>query len=80
MAFPAHSQHILEYWLDESMACHWKKDRLVPLKLEREHLLRDIQSYRSLGAADFTCFATWLNGDYCALYGPTDSLFRNMSF
>ena len=75
MAFPGHSQHILEYWLDESMACHWKKDRLVPLQMKREYFTRDIGSYRSLGATDFTCFATWLSGNYCSLYGPTDSLF-----
>ena len=78
MAFPGHSLHILEYWLDESMACRWKKDRLVPLRMEREHFTRDIQTYRSLGAADFTCFATWLNGNYCTLYGPADSLFTNI--
>ena len=75
MAFPGHTQHILEYWLDESMACRWKKDRLVPLQMKREHYTRDIASYRALGAADFSCFATWLSGSYHALYGPADSLF-----
>ena len=75
LSFPGHSQHILEYWLDESMQSRWHKDALVPLAFEPAQCTRDLALYRSLGARDFTTFATWLNGNYVREYGPTDALF-----
>jgi len=75
MAFPAHTQHILEYWLDESMFSQWKKDSPVLLPFKEDEALRDIAIYRGLGATDFTCFATWLGARYCREFGATDSLF-----
>ena len=74
-AFPCHSQHILEYWLDESMYSHWHRDSLVALPFESSQCHRDLALYRSLGAADMTCFATWLNADYQNQYGPADGIF-----
>lgn len=76
LAFPAYSQHILEYWLDESMNSHWKKAALQPLAFDPARCARDVALYRSLGAASITNFATWLNADYVARYGATDPLFR----
>lgn len=76
MAFPAHSQHILEYWLDESMFSRWKKGQPVPLPFETSQASRDIDCYRRHGAADVTCFATWLNGLYISRFGSTDDIFR----
>lgn len=75
LAFPAYSQHILEYWLDESMFSRWKRDSLVPNPFKSAECARDIVTYRSMGAADLTCFATWLYRDYIDIYGSTDSLF-----
>ena len=75
LAFPGYTQHILEYWLDESMQSRWHKDALVPLAFESAQCARDLALYRSLGARDFTTFATWLNGNYVQQYGPTDALF-----
>lgn len=75
LAFPAFSQHILEYWLDESMQAKWKRNALVPLVYDLEDGTRDVQHYRELGAASITCFATWLNGLYIKLFGNTDSIF-----
>lgn len=74
-AFPAYSQHILEYWLDESMYSNWKRDMLVPNPFKADECARDVCTYRSFGAADICCFATWLYGDYIAEYGSTDGLF-----
>lgn len=76
LAFPAGTQHILEYWLDESMNSKWKKAALQPLAFDPEQVARDVAQYRSLGAASITNFATWLNADYVAQYGATDALFR----
>lgn len=75
LAFPAYSQHILEYWLDESMQARWKRDKLVPLQFNSSDCARDIRNYRKHGAASTTCFATWLNGLYIELYGNTDLIF-----
>ena len=74
-AFPPATQHILEYWLDESMNSRWKKDALQPLAFDPARCARDVALYRSLGAASITNFATWLNADYIARYGSTDPLF-----
>ena len=75
LAFPPHSQHILEYWLDESMNSRWKKAALQPLSFDPAQCERDVALYRELGAASITNFATWLNADYIARYGATDALF-----
>jgi len=75
LAFPGHSAHILEYWLDESMSARWHKDNLVPLVFKEDECARDIEMYRSLGATDITCFATWLNGSYISQFGSTDGIF-----
>jgi len=77
MTFPAHTQHILEYWLDESMFSRWKKTQPVLLPFKQEQAERDIAQYRELGAADFTCFATWLNARYSREFGSTDGIFRS---
>jgi len=77
MAFPSHTQHILEYWLDESMFSHWKKNNPVPVPFKQEQAERDINHYRESGAADFTCFATWLNARYIQEFGSTDALFNS---
>jgi hypothetical protein len=76
LAFPAYTQHILEYWLDESMNSRWKKAELKELAFDPAQCARDVALYRSLGAASVTQFATWLNGDYVRQYGVTDELFR----
>ena len=76
LAFPACSQHILEYWLDESMFSGWKRDRLVPMPFKEEECARDIWDYRRLGSSDMTTFATWLYGDYIEKYGSTDRYFK----
>ena len=75
LAFPGQSQHILEYWLDESMQARWHKDALVPLAFESAQCTRDLALYREQGGRDFTTFATWLNGSYVRQYGPADALF-----
>lgn len=74
--FPPLTTHILEYWLDESMFCGWKKDSLVPLPFHKEDCRRDIALYRSFGIKSITCFATWLNAAYVSRFGPADDAFK----
>ncbi len=75
LAFPAYSQHILEYWLDESMFSQWKPNELVPLPDNSVQCAEDITFYRGNGACSITTFATWLNGRYVEKYGSADSIF-----
>lgn len=75
LAFPGNTFHVLEYWLDESMFCGWKRDALVPLPFNVDECARDVEMYRRLGASDFTTFATWLYGDYLKQYGSTEQIF-----
>lgn len=75
LVFPAYSQHILEYWLDESMNARWKRDSRPALPFEPAWCARDVAMYRDFGAASLTNFATWLDGAYVAQHGATDSLF-----
>lgn len=75
LAFPTYSQHILEYWLDESMFSGWKRDSLVEMPFKKEECARDIELYRRQGAASVTCFATWLGGDYVEKFGDTGKVF-----
>lgn len=77
LAFPGFSQHILEYWLDESMFSVWKKDALVPFPDNEGATKRDIEGYRKQGATSITTFATWLNQDYIEKYGKTDNIFAS---
>lgn len=77
LAFPPYSQHILEYWLDESMFSCWKPAELVPFPSHFEQCAKDISGYRSMGAASITTFATWLNGAYVKQYGKTDEIFTS---
>lgn len=79
LAFPPSTQHILEYWLDESMNARWKRDDRPALTFHRAWCARDVALYRSLGAASITNFATWLDGPYVAQHGPTDSLFSEFA-
>ncbi len=76
LAFPPESQHVLEYWLDESMNARWKKTERPALSFDPSQCERDIALYRSLGACSLTNFATWLDGAYLARHGSTDALFR----
>ena len=75
LVFPAYSQHILEYWLDESMNARWKRDERPMLHFDPALCARDVAMYRRFGATSLTNFATWLDGAYVDRHGPTDSLF-----
>lgn len=67
--FPEETAHILEYWLDVSMFSGWQRDNLVKLPWLKEHVMRDVEDYRSLGLTSITSFGAWMNRDYMNQYG-----------
>jgi hypothetical protein len=67
--FPKKTAHILEYWLDESLASWWKRDTLVKLPWNKNYFTRDIKDYRNLGINSITTFAAWLNQEYIDQHG-----------
>ena len=79
LAFPPATQHILEYWLDESMNARWHRDERPALHFDPAQCARDVALYRSLGACSITNFATWLDGAYVGQHGPTDPFFSGFA-
>ena len=79
LAFPPQTQHILEYWLDESMNARWKRDERPLLHFDPAQCARDVTLYRDLGAVSITNFATWLDGAYAAQHGSADALFTGFA-
>ena len=79
LAFPPATQHILEYWLDESMNARWKRPERPLLSFDPALCARDVALYRRLGACSITNFATWLDAPYISQHGPTDSLFAGFA-
>jgi len=67
--FPKETAHVLEYWLDASMFCRWKKDTRVEIPWKKEYGERDVKLYRDLGINSVTTFATWIDRTYVGLYG-----------
>lgn len=66
--FPADTAQVLEYWLDESLYCYYKKPlKKLPWDAERTHA--DVAAYRRRGIRRFTNFAVWLNAEYEKTHG-----------
>ena len=79
LAFRPATQHILEYWLDESMNARWKRPERPLLSFDPTLCARDVALYRRQGACSLTNFATWLDGPYVSQHGPTDPLFAGFA-
>ena len=70
--FPASTAQVLEYWLDESLYCYYKKP-LRPLVWEEERTRKDVEAYAKRGIRNFTMFACMIDDDYVKEFGM-DSL------
>ena len=70
--FPANETQILEYFLDVSLFCKWKKEDAKALDLNEERLASDIDWYSSLNVAGITTFAGFIDSDWRAKYGDND--------
>jgi len=70
--FPPATAHVLEYWLDSSLASNWRQP--VQAAAYHEHVVaRDLSFYHGLGIRSITTFAVYIDGAYVQEYGP-DSL------
>lgn len=79
--FPADTAQILDYWLDESLACHFRRTRL-PIVWNEASFRADIAAYASRGIRHITTFAAWMDDTYVGMvgdYGPVYSYGRILS-
>ena len=70
--FPAATAQVLEYWLDESLFCGWKKP-LVRIPWDAERTCAEVAAYAKRGIRHFTTFAVSVDDDYVKDFG-VDSL------
>ncbi len=71
--FPAATAQVLEYWLDESLFCGWKKP-LVRIPWDEARTRAEVAAYAKRGIRHFTTFAVSVDDDYVKDFGA-DSLF-----
>jgi hypothetical protein len=70
--FSPATAHVLEYWLDSSLASNWR--RPVQAAAYDDHVVaRDLSFYHALGIRSITTFAVYIDGAYVQKYGE-DSL------
>ena len=70
--FPARTTQILEYFLDVSLFCQWKRENAKALDLDAEKLKRDVSYYSDLGVGGITTFSGFMDGEWRAKYGDGD--------
>ena len=66
--FPASTAQVLEYWLDESLYCYYKKP-LLKLVWDEDRTRRDIEAYARRGIRNYTTFACMIDDDYVREFG-----------
>lgn len=70
--FSAESAQILEYFLDVSLFCQWKRENAGPLHLSKERLDKDIRYYKSLGIENITTFTGFMDKEWREKFGVKD--------
>ena len=61
---------VLDYWLDDSLASHWKVGHQVALDFHPRVVAEDARFYHDdVGFGSITCFAAWLNATYVSSFG-----------
>ena len=68
--FPVETAQVLEYWIDASLFCGWKKP-LVRIPWDAERTRADVMAYRRLGIRHVTSFAVDVSDDYLSAFGPS---------
>ena len=66
--FGKEDAEVLEYWLDNSLFCHWKLP-YKRLNLDSDLLARDLAFYREKGFRRIATFACFLGEDYAREFG-----------
>ena len=67
-AFPRDTAQVLEYWLDESLFCYWKKTRR-PIVWDDAQFRADVEGYARRGIRNITTFAAWIDDAYMKTVG-----------
>ena len=70
--FPASTTRILEYFLDVSLFCKWKREDAGALRLDEKVLRRDVAYYKSLGVGGLTTFTGFIDRNWRRKYGDND--------
>lgn len=70
--FPANETQILEYFLDVSLFCNWKREEASALNLDENVLNEDIGYYAGLGVRSITTFTGFMDEKWRAKYGVGD--------
>lgn len=70
--FPAETAQVLEYWLDESLFCGWRRNNRPLAKIPWNSALTraEVQAYRKRGIRHFTTFAVDLSDEYNEMFEP----------
>ena len=72
--FPIETTQILEYFLDVSLYCKWKKEDATALNLDKTRLQSDLEWYASQGVSGITTFAGFIDKEWREKYGDGDIL------
>ena len=67
--FPRDTAQVLDYWLDESKACGYRRERPIALPWHGDVFRQDLDAYGERGVRNITTFAVWVNGDYVRQVG-----------
>lgn len=70
--FPAKDAQILEYFLDVSLFCNWKRENAKALDLDEEVLEKDISYYAGLGVRSITTFTAFMDEKWRKEFGNGD--------
>lgn len=62
-------KHVLEYYLDVSYYCGWKRENLKDLVLDTAVLEEDLKYYKSRGATCLSTFAGFIDGGWLKEFG-----------
>lgn len=63
---------ILEYYLDASYFCQWKRENVGPLNLNENNLVKDFVYYKSNKATSLSTFAGFIDNEWIEKFGEKD--------
>ena len=67
--FPPENTEILEYFLDVSLFCKWKRENAKELILDEARIRRDLAYYKRLGVSGVTTFTVYMDEKWRKEYG-----------
>ena len=67
--FPPENTEILEYFLDVSLFCKWKRENARELILDEARIRRYLAYYKRLGVSGVTTFTVYMDEKWRKEYG-----------